>query len=67
MTSTHYHIYFPYAWHDGFTNGQADKRVGLRIDSAWYAVNSNDDYEREYAQGYRFGWESLLNTQSELK
>jgi hypothetical protein len=63
MTSTHYHVYFPSAWHDGFADGRADRRLGLRIDYAWYSENSNDDYSREYARGYHFGWESLPITQ----
>jgi hypothetical protein len=44
------------AWQDGFNNGRGDRKLELRIDCVWYAVNSNDDYEREYAKGYRFGW-----------
>jgi hypothetical protein len=49
------------AWHDGFTDGRADKKLELRSDFIWYAVNSTDDYEREYAQGYRFGWKHPMD------
>jgi hypothetical protein len=44
------------AWLDGFNNGKTDRKLELRIDCVGHAVNSNNDYEREYAKGYHFGW-----------
>jgi hypothetical protein len=49
------------AWLDGFNNGRSDRKLELRNDYAWYSVNSNDDYSREYARGYHFGWKFSLD------
>jgi hypothetical protein len=49
------------AWLNGFENGRGDRKLGLHINCAWYSVDSKDDYTREYAKGYHFGWKFPLD------
>lgn len=44
------------AYQDGMKNGQTDRRLGIRSDHAYFSADSNNQYVREYAQGYRKGF-----------
>jgi hypothetical protein len=43
------------AYVDGYKNGVADRRLGIRSDYSFYGVNSSNEYTHNYSLGYRQG------------
>lgn len=41
---------------NGYRNGRADKRIGIRSLFAWYCVKSSNAFEKAYGEGYREAW-----------
>jgi len=43
------------AFLQGFRNGLTDARLGIRLEYSATSQNSQNEYTREYSQGYRTG------------
>lgn len=52
------------AYRDGLRSGEADRRLGIRSNYAFYSFASESQYQRDYSRGYRDG---ILNLAQEAR
>jgi hypothetical protein len=45
------------AYDDGFKAGQADRRLGVKLEVSWHSSPNEPKYQQEYSRGYRDGWQ----------
>jgi len=46
------------AYQDGYRAGRIARQLGWRSEYVYYSIDSQNEYTRQYSQGYRAGWHS---------